>query len=310
MRFRVLGLWFHAILLSLATYFCSMKSWLILLGLALTWGSSYILIKRGLVAFSAVQLAALRILISAIAFLPIYWWNRKQVDWSNWPFFLVVGLAGSALPAFLFATAQTQLSSSLAGMLSSLTPIFTLLLGVLFFGIPFEWQRTAGILAGLLGACLLVSSAGSNTEQESIPLAYALMVVAATALYATSSNTVQRFLKAQSSVVISSVSFLLMGPLGLGILFASPFLQTMHTHPAAWSSVGYISILALFGTVLASIFFFRLVQLRDALFASIVSYLVPIVAMLWGLFDQEGIRGIQLLGTGLILAGVYLSRKR
>lgn len=285
-------------------------SWLILLGLALTWGSSYILIKRGLIAFSPEQLAGLRISISALAFFPIFWYNRKQVDWSRWPFFLIVGLAGSALPAFLFATAQTQLSSSMAGMLSSLTPLFTLLLGVAFFGVPFEWGRTIGILTGLVGAVVLVSSAGGNLPGEKAQWGYALLVIAATAMYATSSNTVQRYLKGQSSVVISSVAFLLVGPLGFFFLIYTDFLATMQSHPQAWSSLGYITILALLGTVLASMFFFRLVQLRDAIFASIVSYLVPVVAMVWGLWDQEGLRWIQVAGTALIMVGVYVSRKR
>jgi len=130
-------------------------SWGLLFFLSLTWGSSYILIKRGLVAFEPLQLASIRLVVSAITFFPIFLWIRKEIDWSKWKFLLLVGLTGNATPAFLFAIAQTRLSSSLTGVLNSLTPLFTLLLAVVLFKLPFQKNKGIGVMVGFLGAFLL-----------------------------------------------------------------------------------------------------------------------------------------------------------
>ncbi|MCB0679065.1 MAG: DMT family transporter [Saprospiraceae bacterium] len=283
-------------------------SWLILGLLALTWGSSYILIKRALVAFSAIQVASLRISISALAFLPLLLWRWRQIDWSRWRSLLIVGLAGSGIPAFCFALAQTRLSSSLTGVLSSLTPLFTLLLGILFFRVPFAWWKTVGVLVGLAGAVLLILK-GSEGDPQLSEWWPGLLVVLATSMYALSSNVVKSRLQDLSSLTISSVAFFLIGLPGMAVLLATPFFEQLASQPEARTSLGYVAILSLAGTVMASIFFFKLVQLKDAIFASTVSYLIPLVALFWGVFDHEPVTYLHLLGMGLILAGVYLSRK-
>ncbi|MCB0643129.1 MAG: DMT family transporter, partial [Phaeodactylibacter sp.] len=196
-----------------------LKSLLTLGFLALTWGSSYILIKKSLVAFSPEQVAALRITISAIAFLPFLLARIKRIDWSKWRFFLVVGLAGSGLPAILFAVAQTHLTSSFTGILSSLTPLFTLLLGISFFGVPFYWNKLVGVMIGLAGAFLLIvvdSQSGPLGTQSSF--FYGFLVVLATALYALSSNTVKTYLGHLDSITISAAAFFLIGPMGISLL--------------------------------------------------------------------------------------------
>lgn len=284
-----------------------LMSWLVLLFLALTWGSSYILIKKGLVAFSAVQLATLRIGISAIAFVPFFFLQFKKVDWTKWKYLLIVGIAGSALPAFLFSTAQTKIPSSLAGLLSSLTPLFTLLIGVIIFKLRTVWTKVAGILMGLFGAIFLILF-GQETELNSDAW-YGLLVVIGTFFYALSSNTVQIHLKDMSSLTISSVAFIMLGPLALAYLLATDFLLVMQTHEQAWASLGYITLLSLAGTVVASILFFKLVQMTDAIFASTVSYLIPMIALGWGAVDGEAITVFHFIGMGLILFGVYISRK-
>ncbi|MFK7936795.1 MAG: DMT family transporter, partial [Saprospiraceae bacterium] len=215
-------------------------------------------------------------------------------------------LFGNFFPAFLFANAQTEISSSLAGLLSSLTPLFTLLIGILIFKRPFAWAKTVGIIVGLLGAMLLVFFAQSGTVTGN-PL-YALLCIIATACYAASSNTVQSYLNDMNPLTLSAVSFMFIGPPALVYLLSTDFMPTMQTAETAWSSLGYISILAIFGTVLASIFFYRLVQMTDAIFASTVSYMVPVVALGWGIVDGEPINAFYLIGMALILSGVYLSR--
>ena len=283
-------------------------SWLILTLLALTWGSSYILIKKGLVAFPPEQLASLRISISALAFLPILLFRWKKVDWSRWRALLVVGLAGSGFPAILFALAQTKLSSSLTGVLSSLTPLFTLLLAVLFFNVPFMVRKLFGVLIGLGGASLLILF-GSGNASASNSWPFALLVLLACCMYALSSNTVKTYLQEMPSLTLSSVAFSMIGPPALFYLWTTDFPTRLSNHPEGWTSLGYICILSLAGTVIASILFFKLVQIKDAIFASTVSYLIPLVAIAWGLLDGEPITLYHFLGMVLILGGVYLTKR-
>lgn len=281
-------------------------AWILLLLLALTWGSSYILIKRGLMSFTAPQLACLRVTLSALAFLPTFVWRIHKIDWSKWKGLLLIGITGNLLPAFLFANAQTQISSSLAGLLSSLTPLFTLLLGILLFKRPYVWTKTIGILVGLLGAALLVFFAQQGAVTGN-PF-YALFCVLATMCYAISSNTVQSYFNDMNPLTLSAASFIFVGLPALGYLISTDVIHTLQTVDTAWASLGYIAILSIFGTVLASIFFYQLVQMTDAVFASTVSYMVPVVALGWGIVDGEPINLFYLLGLGLILSGVYLSR--
>ncbi len=280
------------------------KSWLVLLALSLIWGSSYILIKKGLEVYSSNQLATMRLSISALAFLPVLAYRFRRVDWSRWKHLLVVGLTGTAIPAFMFAIAQTQISSSVAGLLNSLTPLFTLLLGMLLFGSSSNWGKVLGVLVGLGGAAMLILM-GRQAGVEGNPW-YGLLVIVGTICYATSSNVVGSYLRDMSSVTISAASFVMVGLPALVFLFSTDFVQVLGYEEGAWQALAYITVLALFGTVLASIIFFRLVQWTTPVFASMISYLVPVVALSWGAFDGEPITLIHFLGMGLILSGVYL----
>ena len=281
------------------------KAWLVLLGLALAWGTSYILIKKGLVAFSPVQLASLRIGITAFIFLPFILLQKKKIDWSKWKQLLVVGFLGSLLPAFLFATAQTRISSSLSGVLSSLTPLFTLLLGIMFFNV--QSTKVAGVLLGLLGAVwLLVVDRGLGDFEG---MAFGLLVVVACFCYAVSSNVVKAYLQNMPTLAISAVSYIMVGFPAVIFLFTTNFMETMQAHPAAWSSLGFIAILAISSTVLGSLFFFKLIKDTNVVFASTVSYLIPVVAILWGVLDGESITFLHLIGMLVVLSGVYVARK-
>jgi len=282
-------------------------SWALLLFLSLTWGSSYILIKRGLVAFDPLQVAAIRLTISALTFLPIYFLVQKQVDWSKWKYLLTTGLAGNAIPALLFAIAQTKLSSSMTGVLNSLTPLFTLLLAVVVFKTPFKKNKALGVSIGFIGAFLLAwfgKQSGASTNAW-----YTLFVVGGGVCYAISSNTVASKLKDSSSMAISAASFMMLFPIAIALFFYSDVMTTLTMHEEGWTSFKYIVILAIFGTVIASILYYQLVHLTGAVVSSFVSYLVPIVATAWGFFDGEIITVFSLLGMVLILGGVYVARK-
>ena len=285
----------------------SLKHWLLLLFLSIIWGSSYILIKKGLVTYSPEQLACLRICISGLAFLPLFIARFKSIDWSKIKYIAVVGFAGSFLPAFLFAFAQTELSSSTTGVLSSLTPLFTLLLGILFFRFPFSWTSLMGVLLGLAGALSLIlfGDAGEMSGQ----LLYGILVLLGCLFYALSGNTLKATLQELNVITISAVAFMMISIPALFYLFSTDFLEVLQTNELALTSLGYIAILALFGTVLASVLYFRLIQMTNPVFGSTVSYLIPIVALGWGAMDGEIVGLVHLLGMGLILGGVYISGK-
>jgi drug/metabolite transporter (DMT)-like permease len=286
-----------------------LKSWVILIALGLTWGSSFILIKKGLEVYAPTQVACLRLSISALTFLPFLLGRWSKVDWSKWKPLLVVGLCGSLIPAFMFSIAQTQISSSMAGILNSLTPLFTLVLGVLIFGNTGHWRKYAGVLIGLAGASMLILM-GKNAGIDG-NLWYGLLVVVAAMCYGISSNTVGSYLKDMRSLTISSVAFTTVGfPALVYLVAGTDFLFVLGNEPGAWTALGYIAILAIFGTVIATVFFFMLVQWTSALFSSMVTYLIPIIALLWGVLDGEVISIYHFLGMGLILSGIYLSRQR
>ncbi len=284
----------------------SLLSWGVLLLLSLVWGSSYILIKKSLVAFSPLQIGCLRLSISAIAFLPIFLWHFKEIEWSKLKYLIIVGICGSGLPAVLFPLAQIEISSSLAGTLSSLTPLFTLLVGALFFGATSGWSKLPGILVGLMGAIFLIAFGQEAGIKGN--LWYGIFILVGCVCYAISTNIVKEHLQDMSSFKISAIAFFIVGIPCLGYLLTTDIMEIIQTHEYGWRSLGTVTILALGGTLMATVLFFKLVQLTNPLFASLVSYLIPMIAMLLGAFDGESITILHLLGMGLILVGVYLTK--
>lgn len=286
-----------------------LRNWLVLIALSLVWGTSFILIKKSLIAFSAMQVACLRMSFSAIAFLPLVGWHWSRIDWSKLRYLIIVGLTGTALPAIFFSTAQTQISSSLTGILNSLTPLFTLILGAVFFKTKVGWAKVVGVILGLIGAGILILMSRSSAVEGNIW--YALLVVLASLCYGTSSNVVGNYLKDMSALIISAASFGLVGIPGLIYLLAgTDFIYRMGHVDYAWPALGYVSLLALVGTVAASVLFFRLIQWTSPVFGSTVAYLIPIVALLWGVIDGEAIYFFHFIGMALILTGVYLSKRK
>ncbi len=283
-------------------------AWLILIVLSLIWGSSFILMKRGLEAFSSGQVAALRIGIAFIVLLPLlvkyYKINLKKY----WLGLVGMGVFGNLIPAFLFTKAETGISSSLAGMLNALTPLFTVIIGVLAFKNKTGVLQIAGIFIGFGGALILLSFAdGATTENN---FTYSLLVVLATLCYAISVNTIRRFLSDLNSVTATVWSFCFIGPAALVYLFTTDVFTVVQQHPKAMSSLGYISILAIVGTALSVVFFNVLIKLSGAVFASSCTYLIPVVAIVWGVFDGEKTNAVQLLSIFVILAGIWLINKK
>ena len=277
---------------------------MLLFGIGVVWGSSFILMKKGLIAFSDMQIAALRMGLAWAVTFPFLLPRIKEITKKQWLILLSVGLTGNGIPAFLFAIAQTKIDSSLAGMLNSLVPILTLGFGLLLFGLRTWLLQVVGLLIGFVGAVLLIvmphGISGFQTES--------LLVVLASTCYAFNLNIVRRYLPTMPSMLITAGSFLWIGPACLIFLFSTDFLARFD-HEYALQSFGAISILAIVGTTLAVLMFNRLIQSGGALFASMVTYIVPVVAIGWGFVDGEQISIWSVLGVLIILAGVYLVNK-
>lgn len=273
--------------------------------LSIIWGSSFILIKKSLLAFDFVEMGTLRLAISFVAFIPIYLHIRHQVNWSQWKAYIIIGLTGSGLPAYFFALAQTKISSGATGVLNSLSPIFTLMIGILFFGGLFSWKKVSGVLLGLIGATLLIllgKEAGIGSE----PL-YALFIVCGTICYAFNTNYVKSFFTDTDPLPLSAASFVTIGaPALLYILFISDVPQKVVGHPEGIISFASVCILSLVGTVFSIIIYYRLINRTNPIFASSIAYLIPVISILWGYLDGEPFSYLHILGLGLILGGVFI----
>jgi drug/metabolite transporter (DMT)-like permease len=281
--------------------------WFTLMLLALIWGSSFIFMKRGLESFTDIQVAAFRIFISFVFFLPIALKRLKYLKKDNIKSLLLVGFVGNGIPAFLFTKAQTQVSSSLAGMLNSLVPLFALIVGYIFYKVQVKKLNILGVFIGLIGAVglIVMSSEGAFSSSGY----YSLFIVLATICYSISVNEIKQKLAALDGVSIMSFAFLFIGPwAGIYLLF-SDYQYTLST-PNYIHNFTYVFFLALLSSVIANIIFNYLIKHTTALFATSVTYLIPAVAILLGALDGENIRFGQLLFIAVILGGVSLVNKK
>ena len=282
----------------------SNKKWLYLFILSLIWGTSYILIKKGLVGLSPLQLGAFRIIFTTIFLFLIGFRSLFRITKAQWGWVALSALLGTFLPVFLFAYAETQIDSSIASILNSLVPLFTIFLGFLLFKIAFTRNQVIGVILGLLGAAILIfQGAEVNPDQNYL---FAGLVVIAALCYAGNANILKSKLQEVSSLAIAVGNFSVMLIPAVIVLYFAGGMQLDVAEPAIRSSLLYIVILAFFGTALAKILFNKLVQISSAVFSTSVTYLIPIVGIFWGLLDGERFTLIHLLGAGVILTGVYL----
>ncbi|MFW5757830.1 MAG: DMT family transporter [Bacteroidota bacterium] len=282
--------------------------WFVLIGLVLTWGSSFILIKKGLVGFTNIQVGALRVSISFLALLPFALSRIRKIRIKNFHLFIIAGLLGNAIPAFLFATAQTRMDSYMAGTLNSLTPLFTLVFGILFFQRRTRWINITGVLTGFTGAAGLLYTAGGATLN--IDLIPALLIILATMCYAMQMNFIKNYLTGYDPITIASLAFVFIGvPSIIFLTVQTDFIYRMIHIPAALPSLGYITILSVLGTALAVIANFWIIKRTSALFASSVTYLMPVVSIIWGIVDGETIRLSYFLWILIIILGVYMANR-
>ncbi len=265
--------------------------------------------KRGLEVYSSNEVAALRIFIAFLFLSPLIFTHVRKDLLQHWKGFVGMGFLGNFIPAFLFTKAETGISSSLTGMLNSLTPLFTLLLGILLFKVKTKMINVIGIMIGFLGAIGLLT-VGKSVDIDT-HLLFGFYVALATICYGLSVNIIKKNLNAVNPITATVWAMLFIGPpAGIYLFFMSDFSSKLVNHPLALHSLGYISLLAIVGTALSVMIFNVLIRNSNALFASSVTYLIPIVAMCWGALDGENVQAFHFLWIGLILLGVYLVNKK
>lgn len=282
-------------------------SWLLLAVLALIWGSSFILIKRGLDVYTPGQVAALRMIIAGALMLPFAFTRVRHVKREYWLPIVVVGLCGNGIPAYLFSLAETQLASSTTGMLNALVPLFTLLVGVALFGAALTRGKLIGVLIGLGGAVVLAVYSGGDSGANSF--LYGLCVIVATLMYGVSTNIIKYKLHSFRAIHLTSLALPLVGLPYLLYLCTTDFTHRLLSVPGAAESLGYIAVLASLGTSFGVLLFNKLIQISSPLFATSVTYIIPIVALGWGVFDGEPLGVFHLAGMVAILTGVYVVNK-
>jgi drug/metabolite transporter (DMT)-like permease len=284
------------------------SKWFYLILLSIIWGSSFILIKKGLVGLTDYQVGASRIVLTSIFLFSIGFKSVKQIKKKHWVWIALSGFVSSFFPPFLFAMAQKHIDSSIASILNSFTPLATVIIGVVLFKIFSSKRQIWGVFIGLIGTVFLIL-AGSDLNQNQNSW-YSLLIIIATLGYAVNVNIIKRYLSDISALAVTTGNFIFIFLPALMILYFSGFFETVFDSEEMQISLGYVAILSLFGTAFAKVVFNKLVQIASPVFASSVTYTMPIVAVAWGLIDGEAFNFWQVIAAVIILLGVYLANRK
>jgi drug/metabolite transporter (DMT)-like permease len=282
-------------------------AWVLIGMLALIWGSSFILIKRGLIGLAADELAALRIVAASAFLLPFALRRLKLPASIDWKFLLSVGMLGSLFPAYLFALAQTRIDSAISGVLNGLTPIFTVLISYFIFKKRHPAAAFIGVMIGFMGttALMLVNAEGGISLNY-----YSLFVVLATVFYGLNLNIIKVKLQHLQPLTVTSLSILIVGPMALVYLLGfTGFTEKIIHSEAAQLSAVYVVVLGILGTAIALILFNQLVRMTEPVFTSSVTYLIPVVAVVWGVWDGEVLLFLHYLSMAVIAVGVFITSR-
>lgn len=286
-----------------------LKHWLTLIALSLVWGSSFILIKKGLDFFTPIQVGALRITFAGLFLLPtsikhIHLLPKKGFHW-----LFLTAVVGSFIPMFLFPIAEVHLDSSIAGILNALMSIFVIVLGVIFFKYKTHLGEVIGVLLSFIGVVLLLQTPGGEAAVDSNWFYHLLLIIAAM-MYAYSGLLTQKYMGNIPPLVWTAFIELVLLVPALIVLISTGFFQFIIDNPQSIKGIGFVFLLALFGSALANIFYYKLIKETNATFASSVSLLMPLIAFCWGLFDGEVLGVPQIIGGVLIVAGLYFGEKK
>jgi drug/metabolite transporter (DMT)-like permease len=285
------------------------KKWVFLFLLALIWGSSFILIKKSLIGLSPMQLGSLRIIITGFILFIAGFNSLKNLSKNAIKWIAMSGFLGTFFPAFLFAYAETEIDSAIASILNSIVPINTILFGFLAFNIISTKRQIIGVLIGFTGAILLISNGAAINPNQNYW--YAFLVIIATVMYAFNINIIKKHLQNIPPLTIAVGNFIvIIVPAFLVLIYSGFFTQQVLQGPNFSISIFYVFLLSLFGTAIAKVLFNNLVQISTPVFASSVTYIMPIVAVFWGLLDNEVFSFWQGIATLIILGGVYLANSK
>lgn len=284
------------------------KKWYLLIFLGCVWGSSFLLMKLGLKGVNPVQMGSLRILFAAAFLIIVGFKQISKIPLYKWKYIALTSMFGTFLPVYLFAVALSKIDGSVSSILNSLTPLNTLLVGILLFKLDVQRRQIFGVVIGFVGCVLLVLFGdGENTTENYY---YALLVVLASIFYGINVNLIKKYLSDLKPLTISTGNFIVMLFPALLVLYFSDFFEIAN-EPKVVTSLGYIAILGIVGTGLSNILFFKLIQLSSPVFASSVTYLIPVVAILLGYFVMnETLNVVQGIGASVVLLGVYFSSKK
>lgn len=286
----------------------SLRKWGTLVILSLIWGSSYILIKKGLTGLTPIQLGSLRVIVTTIIMAPIGYQKIKHIPRQNMKWVALSAFVGSFFPAYLFAFAETEISSSITAVMVSLTPLFTLLISVFVFGEELLKKQVFGVFIGFTGIIVLINN---ELFSSSFNILYIMFIVLAAFCYAVNANVLKYKLSNIPALGIVFMSFLFMFVPAFIILCFSDFpFSDFTSDPLIIESIIYIVILAVFGTAIAKVLYIKLLAISTPVFSVSTTYLMPVVAIFWGLLDGEEFKLTQFIGTAIILLGVYLVTKK
>lgn len=284
------------------------EKWLLLIVLSIIWGSSFILIKKSLVHYNPYEVGALRILIAGIILMPIAIINIKKFPKKQLKWLLVAAVSGNFIPMFLFPMAQKMVSSSIAGIINSMLPILVIMVGALFWKFKTTKRQMIGVAISFTGACIIAFSNGSGGEIKLFPV---LLLLLAVLLYAINVTTVKSKLQGISAKTLSSFvfSFVLIVPSFISLILAG-FIKDFQPDEGHFIGLGYVALLSIFGTGLAMMLNYRLLNIATPLFASTVTLLMPIVAIVWGVLDGEILTKGQIFGGIVIVSGLLFLRAK
>jgi len=283
--------------------------WIFLVILSVIWGSSFILIKKGLIGLTAYQLGSLRIVFTAIFLFLIGFKSFKKIEKRHYKPVVVTALLGTFIPVYMFALAETEIDSSIASILNSLTPLNTLIFGFFFFKASFSKNQLVGVVIGLLGTLLLIiSGANLNPDQN---YWFSIFVMVASVCYAFNVNIIKTRLQDLNAMSIAVGNFAVITiPALIVLIFTGFFEGEVIKSDVVQTSMLYLVLLAIFGTGIAKVMFNKLVQISTPIFSSSVTYTIPIIALLWGVLDGEKLNVMQILATLIILFGVFLANRK
>ena len=285
-----------------------LNKWFYLAALSFIWGSSFILIKKGLVGLTAIELGSIRIIISALALIPFTFNRLKEITFKQWKWIIISAFVGSFFPAFLFAFAEQEIDSSVASILNSIVPLNTIIIGLVLFGIKSTKRQIIGVLLGFFGAYqLIISGINLNPDQNYF---YSGLVIICSFLYAFNVNIIKKYLQDLSAVAIATGHFTVILIPSIIVLLISDFNFERLQSPQTQISLFYVTVLAVFGTTLAKILFNKLINISSPVFASSVTYSMIIVSIFWGVMDGENFSFNQLFATIIIILGILLTNKK